>query len=189
MLNNIGQLEIISERWFTYTDRRPYIPRERCSQWGSSGILKFWTRRSTFYQFFRCSPSAGPSWGWRLFGGIARDARRRGLNSPCISPYLGFRARSGCRRERGDLGGNERAEPPRCMARGSLSDECIYASHSPPILFGDKSDIGGTSRRKFIRGKTRPFSALAILRENANRIISSPVRFAISFARRTRVSG
>lgn len=50
--------------------------------------------------------------------GIARDIRKRRLNSPCISPYLGFRARSDCRRERNNLGGNERAEPPRCMARG-----------------------------------------------------------------------
>lgn len=102
-------------------------------------LLKSWIRRSSFYQFLRRARPRAPVEAWRLFGGIARDTRRRGLNSPCISPYLGFRARSGCGRERGDLGGNERAEPPRCMARGSLSDECIYASHSPSTLFGDKS--------------------------------------------------
>lgn len=152
---------------------------------GSLGFLKSWSRRSSFYQFFRRShPRAGSSWGWRLFGGIARDTRRRGLNSPCISPYLGFRARSVCRRERGDLGGNERAEPPRCMARDSLSDECIYASHSPPILFGDKSDQRDIAL-KFIHKKIRPFSLSTLASARKCKSPSFPVQL-VTFPRRVR---
>lgn len=140
------------------------------------GILKFWIRRSTvFIKFFGCSRPRlrlAP-----LFGGIVRDTRRRGLNSPCISPYLGFRARSGCRREHGDLGGNERAEPPRCMARDSLSDECIRVSFtSYPIRW----QVGPAGRRalKFIHGKIRSFSLSTLASARKYKSPSfSPVQF------------
>lgn len=148
-------------------------------QW-ISGISKILAPKVEFLSIFQAFPSAGSSCGWRLFGGIARDTRRRGLNSPCISPYLGFRARSGCGRERGDLGGNERAEPPRYMARDSLSDECIYASHSPPVLFGDKSDQRGIAL-KFIHRKTRPFSPSTLA--PARKSPSFPVRL-VTFPKR-----
>lgn len=126
----------MSDGWFTHSS----IPRRYLGPMDLLGFQKSWIRRSNFYQFFRRSRPRAPVEAGASSVVITRDTRRRGLNSPCISPYLGFRARSDCRRERGDLGGNERAEPPRCMARGSLSDECIYVSHSPPILFGDKSN-------------------------------------------------
>jgi len=76
------------------------------------------------------------------------------------------------------LGGNERAEPSRRMARDSLSDECIYASHSSPTLFGDKLDRWDITL-KFIHGKTLPFSATA----RKYKSLSFPVQFTISFPR------
>lgn len=162
----------MSDRWFTHSS--PSMPRDTCNQW-ITGISKILDPKVEFLSIFQTFPSAGSSWGWRLLGGIARDTRRRGLNSPCISPYLGFRARSDCRRERGDLGGNERAEPPRCMARDSLSDECIYASHSPPILFGDKSGQRDIAL-KFIHRKIRPFSLSTLA--SARKCKSSPFPFS-----------
>ncbi|TGZ50531.1 hypothetical protein DBV15_05235 [Temnothorax longispinosus] len=77
-----------------------------------------------------------------------------------------------------DLGGNERAEPPRCMARHSLSDECIYASHSPPTLFGDKSDQRDIAL-KFNHGKIRPFSLSTLA--SARKSPPFPVQLAIPF--------
>lgn len=70
-------------------------------------------RRSRFFRrFFRATSSPRRDLELTLAPlprYIAPGTRRRRLNSPCISPYLGFRARSDCRRELDDLGGNGRA--------------------------------------------------------------------------------
>ena len=82
------------------------------------------------------------------------------------------------------LGGNERAEPSRRMARDSLSDECIYASHSSPTLFGDKLDRWDIAL-KFIHGKTLPFSLSALATARKYKSLSFPVQFTVSSPRRT----
>lgn len=73
--------------------------------------------------------------------GIARDTRRgEGLIRRAFPLIWASALDQTAGGSTADLGGNERAEPRRYMARDSLSDEYIYLSYSPPILFGDKSD-------------------------------------------------
>lgn len=89
------------------------------------------------------------SWRWRLFQGTSRRARegegliRRAFPLIWASALDQTAGGSSATWE----GTGEPAESSRYIARDSLNDECIYTSHSPPTLFGDKQDRQDRPRR------------------------------------------
>lgn len=129
----------------TVTARKKRVPSYADSKASASFVASSWA-------FSRSNDSdAGASPRHR----IVREPREkeRRLNSPCISPYLGFRARSDCRRERGGSPKErEGAEStPRCIAREGearrVTNVCIRVSFTSAALFGDKPKIGAIIRK------------------------------------------